>query len=95
MQLKHTPGEWAIDPYSDKETIAIYVAEGERHICTLEERGYGEEFREGDAALIKAAPELYEVVQELARVKRAGVSKKLMEDAQAALAKVTGADQCN
>ncbi len=106
-EKKFTPGDWAIDPCSD-QTIAIYVANGDRHICTIEERGYGEEFREGDAALIIAAPDLLAACKALRlaalnlrgeyAVKNGVSAKTLMamfqadDLGQAAIAKATAAE---
>lgn len=51
---KHTPGEWAIDPDSDSETIAICNGDGE-HVCILQiDTDYPAQVAEANAARIVA-----------------------------------------
>ena len=63
MENKHTPGPWKIKPkqYDPAQGTTIYIySPGNRYICLVGVSDTNEPETDANAALIAAAPDLYE-----------------------------------
>ena len=56
MSEQHTPEPWAIDPYSDCDTIAIHSPAKDEHVCILQvDADYPDALAEANARRIVAS----------------------------------------
>jgi hypothetical protein len=83
-QAKHTPGNWKAERYT---IYASHFAKAEYPIHAPKRGLIAKAFRQKDAQLIAAAPELLRLLQEI--VDR-GLSMTRVEEARDAIAKATG-----
>ena len=92
---KHTPGPWKMCSMGD----SVYIKKGKRQLPPLSfDLSFFE--REANARLIAAAPEMLEVLEEMARLPIAGpypdgpcLDQADMDIVKAAIAKATGKEE--
>ena len=89
---KFTPGPWSYDQESMEISTPLRAGMSE---IAIVETGWAEPFeseQQANAALIAAAPALYEVLSELVEWWGHGTAEPIFEKAKAALALVGGGD---
>lgn len=102
-QTKHTPGPWlAIRPHQENDGSAMWELDDDEEpaaVYAIVAPASGEavamshdlfEFREADACLIAAAPDLLEALDELLSV---GITQRSWRKGRAAVAKARGEGQ--
>jgi nicotinic acid phosphoribosyltransferase len=87
--MKHTPGPWEINPEDHTEILARLKPKNPYQSIIAETSGYKAD-REGNAALIAAAPELLEALENLTMVDDELLYPAAIEQAKGAIKKARG-----
>ena len=87
--MNHTPGPWEINPEDPTEILARLKPKNPYQSIIAETSGYKAD-REGNAALIAAAPELLEALENLTMVDDELLYPAAIEQAKGAIKKARG-----